>query len=272
MFGYLQPDLEKLSEKDISVLYTYNCSVCREFAGYGAKFCLYSNFDFGFLNFLLHSILKQKSEHKENLCSLSVLKNGQIAEDSLSEKVMETATICFHFARKSKRKSDSEIKETAKEADKKCFKKVFPENKDLYYETEAFLKEFYENRKNKVTDLKTYCQPVGKIAENIARSFKLNKDARKLFYYVGCWICFMDALGGLKKDHKNKFYNPLSAKYNYQGNTEKFLRSFGKYMRKDYFYFCNNIKKYFNRIPEINNHLIKSVLTDAPFRFGKDYL
>ena len=272
MFGYLQPDLETVLKRDITLLHTYNCSVCSQFTQCGVKCCLYRNFDFGFLNILIHNILKQKSEHKENLCSLSVLKKSQIVEDDITKKVMEVATLCFHFARKYKNIADKELNKIAKKINQKCFKKSFASNESLYLDMETFLKEFHKNQQEKVTDLKKYCEPIGKMVQSFAKHFNLNKEAQQLFYFVGCWVCFVDMIGSLKVDHKNKNYNPLLTKYNYQRDTDKFLYSFGKYMKKDYFYFTKGMKKYFNRIPEITGkHLIKSVLIDAPYKFGKEF-
>jgi len=274
MFGYLQPDLASISEKDVKLLHMYNCSICKQFARNGTKFCLYQNFDFGFLNAFLHIYFNKKNTHSKNLCVFSVFSKSEFIDDDLSKKVMEIATILFHFQAISSRKiSDKKLGKIIKEVNAKSFKKVFSTNEKLCLDIAKELNNFYINKQNSTVDLREYCQPIGKVLERISQEFVEDKKVQVLFFYVGCWICLADVICNLNFDHQHKYYNPLFTKHNYQGNKENFLHFFNKEIGGIYYYFLNNIKKQYYQIKNINkSSLIKNVLLDAPFNFGQQYL
>ncbi|MCR1898376.1 DUF5685 family protein [Irregularibacter muris] len=223
MFGYVMPYKSELKMREYETFRAYYCGLCKTMGkefNTAVRFGL--NYDLAFLGILLSSLQPTKDQVVIEGCIAHPLKKKKIIVTNQSLIYTAHISIMLIYFKllddwKDNQSLSSLLASRAFLQPIKKAKALYPEKYEairIYLEKLSLLEKENCDRIDESADL------FAKIMEEIAAA-PFIEDAntlrilRWLGYHLGRWIYILDAFDDLKKDCKDKNYNPILLQYPY---------------------------------------------------------
>lgn len=227
MFGYVTPLKAELKVKDFTRFRSYYCGLCLHIkSGAGNIPRMVLNYDMTFLAVLLDSLSLKEPDFELKRCIVHPMEKKPVVmnNDALQYSAAMNLTLYYHKI-KDDIEDDNDIK--SKVLEKVLYpyqRKINKSIDDINSIIKTNLKNLRELENNKnFSSIDEICHPFSDIVGNILKAYpnELINDGEELRDYLYClgytlgkWIYLIDAFDDLKKDMKNKKFNPINFLYN----------------------------------------------------------
>lgn len=276
MFGFISVDKDTISPKDYLYFNSFYCGLClRLKSRYGNKARLFNNFDSAFAFVLLVSYLNLPILITRKNCIMHWFKKLPILQTSEFEKNKKLTPQNLKDLEKLTDLANSVADVTVLLVKGKILDNLFEKNKNNNISSKIFKKIFekaqknmpdfdifitqnvgktVEFEKNNCNDPEILANISGEILERIPYEIlKVDKNTPicKLFYELGKWIYYIDAIYDLEEDFKKHSFNPFIAKFsNYTKRSE--------FISKNKIEILKYLDNSLNKIIQIYNENLKS--------------
>lgn len=226
MFGYVNILKDELKVKDYNIYRSYYCGLCKTLGEeFSLKTRLSLNYDFTFLALFLSSLSEEKMNIKNENCIIHPVSKRPVLKDDLYLKYSAYMSVIVTYFKLKDDVSDqrslkSLISVLLFKGHLKKAKNKYPEK---FNKIKEILKELSQKEKQKVSDIDEVADSFGKLLSvvfvpcDMCFSDNLKKIISNFSYNLGRFIYIIDALDDIKKDIKNKNYNPFVLRYSYNG-------------------------------------------------------
>ena len=254
MFGYVIPDKPNMFMKDFSLYRAYYCGLCKcigHVCGETMRFL--TNYDITFLSLLVHGVLGEEVEIKNEGCILGPLKKKPIAKyTSLMERIVDVNTILAHY------KCIDDIEDnkslSKKMLDGTIVKRHFKRAARREPEIAKIMEENFSLQRKLEHDGETSIDKVAhpfayilKETTRILTGDKYTENIGDMMYHIGRLVYFMDAIDDAEDDAKKKEYNPMLIDYEFT-TLEKFKEDKGEMLRFLLMSSYNTVKKNYESV------------------------
>lgn len=247
MFGFISVDKETISPKDYTYFNSFYCGLCLTIKKrYGNKARIFNNFDSTFAFTLLASYLglpilitrKNCIVHwfkKIPVLQLSNFQNRNLSETDLID-LEKLATLANSMADitillvKGKTLDNIYEKNKNNNISSKIFKKTFKKAQNFMPNFDNFItqsvKKTLEFERNNCDNPEILANISGEILGKIPceiLKIKNDKPICKLFYELGKWIYYIDAIYDLEDDFKKHSFNPFIVKFQNFKSRQEFV-------------------------------------------------
>lgn len=222
MFGYVTVLRNEMSESDYELFSAYYCGLCRATGKCVSQFArLGLSYDITFLAIVLSAVSEGESEMVKFRCAAHINEKRKcIVNDKAVEYAARAGTILSYLKLRDDVRDEKSIKSLLKSLlflpgvnrSEKHLKKLYREITDR-------LEELGKLERENCADIDRCADCFAKILECIfTPDFVEDKNTRRILtwfgYNTGRWIYILDAFFDMKKDKKEKAYNPfLAAEY-----------------------------------------------------------
>ena len=214
MFGYINADVNQLSETDKTKYRMFYCGLCNQLgkrAGFKGQLLL--NYDLCFLAILLQSLYEPEITSANHRCLIHPFKiNGYYSSEAISYAADMDIILSYHSLMDNYQDENSRFAKIAADSIKKDYDKI----KDKYPIQTAAVEKYINNLataeaagESNIDKISSYTgEMLGTLMNwrNDAWSCTLNC----MGFHMGKFIYILDAYEDLKKDEKHGRYNPLS--------------------------------------------------------------
>ena len=231
MIGYITVNREELKVKDLGMYQAFYCGVCQDIKeGYGQIPRLTLSYEMTFLAMLLSSVYDERPQSKKLVCLLHPASRQVCVRNKFTAYAADMGIIlAYHNLMDNWMDENSQKSAVLAGLIKKKYAraaKIYPR------QTKAVIKCMRETRKTEALgnyDLDLAAGLTGHMLEEIF-AYKeddiLNRDLRRMGFFLGKFIYLMDAYDDLEKDIKNNNYNPfvpISAEEGFEGRAKEVL-------------------------------------------------
>ena len=211
MFGYVIIDKPNILIKDYQTYRAYYCGLCKSIGKQsGSLMRLTLNYDIVFLALLAHNIEDKDPEFKKGHCYIHPIRKIEYIEpNDITLKIADINTILGYY-----KVLDDVIDNGKHRGIKSAIKPYYKKAKKRMPEFDSSCDRCYtklrELEKEKA-DIETLSDCFGEMLMSAADAVTNKADValRKLLFYIGKWIYVIDAYDDIKKDFKNKDFNPF---------------------------------------------------------------
>ncbi len=229
MFGYINADLNQLSETDKTKYQQFYCGLCHQLGQTaGIKGQLLLNYDLCFLAILLQSLYEPEITDDSLRCIIHPFKRKPyFKSEAINYAADMDIILSYHSLMDNYKDDNSRVAKAAADALKKDYLRI----KDKYPRQTAAVEQYIKNlsaaektRENNIDKISSYT------GEMLGTLMNWKEDAwgetlHCLGYHMGKFIYILDAYDDLKKDEKKGNYNPLSFMKNESKNDyETFVK------------------------------------------------
>lgn len=221
MFGYVRICREELDEENFQRFREYYCGLCKEIGRYSNVARMGLSYDMTFLLILLSAVCDENSETQSCRCMLHPLKRECAVKHNTTLDYVANMSILLSY----RKIEDDWIDDHSAKAfiGKLLYTHSFKKIKKQYSVQDSAI-SFQLSRLSKLE--KENCSDSDEVADCFAKicetvftpDFITDTNLRKILswigYNTGRWIYLIDAFDDLKKDIKNKVYNPFIPKIN----------------------------------------------------------
>lgn len=275
MFGYVTPLKAELKVKDFTKFRSYYCGLCLHIKnGAGNIPRMVLNYDMTFLAVLLDSLSAKEPNFELKRCIVHPKDKKPVVmnNDALQYAAAMNLTLYYHKI-KDDIEDDNDVK--SKVLEKVLYpyqKKINKSIDDINNIIKINLKHLRDLENNKkFSSIDEICHPFSDIVGNILKSYpkelvndgdELRNNLYSLGYTLGKWIYLIDAFDDLKKDMKNKKFNPINFLYNKDNNPYEELLPLIKDRLEFTILNCSyNCKDILEKLPlKRNEEILKNVL------------
>lgn len=230
MFGYINPDAPYLFKKDENLYKAVYCGLCKGI-GKGCGQCARTalTYDMAFTSAIVHNIRGEDVKIERKRCITHWFKRRPIAvSDELTVALGCVNTILAYF-KLCDDKADGEKHGILRRLYRAGFKRAFKRHPQAAEIVERHLKMQSELEKAGCAVMDEAAEPTAAMMRDLS-SYVLGEYAtehtEKLFYNLGKWVYFIDALDDYDKDLKKGRYNVI---YNtYRKNSKKEAIEYGE--------------------------------------------
>ena len=223
MFGYITINKMELKFKEYYSYKGYYCGLCKRLkTKFSNKSRLTLNYDMTFLILLLSSLYEPENRVFNERCLVHPKEKQLIIQNEITDYAASLNVILSYYNLIDNWEDDKDYKSLAlAKALENEFKKS---SSDLEEATKAIkfrLKNISKLEKDNVDDIDAVSNEFGHLMEEL---FLYKKDhweqsLRKIGFYLGKYIYFIDAYEDMKEDEENKSYNPFN-KLNVENKEE----------------------------------------------------
>ena len=219
MFGYLKCDETKLSPKERDLIGAFYCGLCMALKKhFGNKSRMFTNMDCTYASMLIVSINNEEIDLQPKRCFLHPFSKRNISyfHDELSKKICSATILISYY------KLLDDCKDEKRNFTKKTMRVVF---KNLFKKAKNILPDYNEKlsillKKTQKLELENNNSlfELMDVSGEILKEMAISCDAtqlQNLFFHIGRYIYFIDALDDYESDIKRNRYNAL---VNYFGN------------------------------------------------------
>lgn len=212
MFGYIAIDKPNILIKDYQTYRSYYCGLCKSIgkqSGNMMRFTL--NYDIVLLALLGHNYEGKTPFFKKGRCIIHPLGKGinYVENNEILSKISDINTILGYY-----KIQDDVIDENKHKMIKALLTPYFKKAKKRLPKLDKRVCECYNKLRNfeeKKADENVLGECFGEmmiaVSENLTD--KCDKNLRELCFYLGKWIYVIDAYDDIRKDWKEKNYNPF---------------------------------------------------------------
>jgi hypothetical protein len=223
MFGYVTINKMELKFKEYYSYKGYYCGLCKCLkAKYGNKSRLTLNYDMTFLILLLSSLYEPENKIYNERCMVHPKNKQLIIQNEITEYAASLNVLLSYYNMLDNWADDRDYKSlAAAKILQRQFQKSGSNLSDLTKIIKLRLNNISKLEKEDTEDIDAVSNEFGHLMEEM---FLYKKDhweqsLRKIGFYLGKYIYFIDAYEDMKKDLENKSYNPFN-KLNIENKEE----------------------------------------------------
>ena len=227
MFGYININKMELKFKEYYSYKGYYCGLCKSLkTKYGNISRLTLNYDMTFLILLLTSLYEPDNKIYNERCLVHPKEKQLIIQNDITDYAASLNVVLSYYNMLDNWKDDRDYKSlAAAKILEKGFKKSSSVLNDLTETVKLCLNNISMLEKQNIDDIDAVSNEFGYLMEEM---FLYKKDhweqsLRKIGFYMGKFIYFIDAYDDMKKDEEKGSYNPFN-KLNIE-NKEEYARS-----------------------------------------------
>ncbi len=214
MFGYVTINKMELKFKEYYSYKGYYCGLCKCLkTKYSNKSRMTLNYDMTFLILLLSSLYEPENKVYNERCMVHPSKKQLIIQNEITEYAASINIILSYFNMLDNWKDDKDYKSLAV---MKLLTREFKKSSGELSEKTAIIKERLDNisalEKSNTKDIDAVSNEFGHLMEEIIlyKKDEWEKTLRKIGFYLGKFIYYIDAYDDMKKDEENNSYNPFN--------------------------------------------------------------
>lgn len=221
MFGYVTINKMELKFKEYYSYKGYYCGLCKCLKQkYSNKARMTLNYDMTFLILLLSSLYEPENEINYERCIVHPEKKQLVIQNEITEYAAALNIILSYYNMLDNWQDDRDYKSLTV---MKLLTSEFRKASSVLPEKSKIIKEKLENitklEKSKTNDIDAVSNEFGHLMEEIIlyKNDEWEKNLRKIGFYLGKFIYYLDAFEDMKKDAEKGSYNP----FNNLGNNDK---------------------------------------------------
>jgi hypothetical protein len=223
MFGYVTINKMELKFKEYYSYKGYYCGLCKRLkTKFGNKSRLTLNYDMTFLILLLSSLYEPNNKIYNERCIVHPGKKQLVIQNEITDYAASLNVILSYYNLMDNWKDDRDYKSLAAALVLESkFKKSNSELNEISETIKARLKNISKLEKDDTGDIDAVSNEFGYLMEEMFLYKKDNweQSLRRIGFYLGKYIYFIDAYEDMKKDEENKSYNPFN-KLNIENKEE----------------------------------------------------
>lgn len=214
MFGYVTINKMELKFKEYYSYKGYYCGLCKCLkTKYSNKSRMTLNYDMTFLILLLSSLYEPANKSYNERCMVHPSKKQLIIQNEITEYAASMNIILSYYNMLDNWQDDKDYKSFAvMKALSSEFKKASKELQDKACIIKDKLQNISKLEKEKSDDIDAVSNEFGYLMEEIFvyKKDEWEKNLRKIGFYLGKFIYYLDAYEDMKKDEENNSYNPFN--------------------------------------------------------------
>ena len=214
MFGYVTINKMELKFKEYYSYKGYYCGLCKCLkTKYSNKSRMTLNYDMTFLILLLSSLYEPENKVYNERCMVHPSKKQLIIQNEITEYAASINIILSYFNMLDNWQDDKDYKSLAV---MKLLTREFKKSSGELSEKTAIIKERLDNisalEKSNTKDIDAVSNEFGHLMEEkiLYKKDEWEKTLRKIGFYLGKFIYYIDAYDDMKKDEENNSYNPFN--------------------------------------------------------------
>ena len=223
MFGYVTINKMELKFKEYYSYKGYYCGLCKRLkTKFGNKSRLTLNYDITFLILLLSSLYEPNNKIYNERCIVHPGKKQLVIQNEITDYAASLNVILSYYNLMDNWKDDRDYKSLAAALVLESkFKKSNSELNEISETIKARLKNISKLEKDDTGDIDAVSNEFGYLMEEMFLYKKDNweQSLRRIGFYLGKYIYFIDAYEDMKKDEESKSYNPFN-KLNVENKEE----------------------------------------------------
>lgn len=192
----------------------YYCGLCKCLkTKYSNKSRLTLNYDMTFLILLLSSLYEPENKIYNERCIVHPTKKQIIIQNNITEYAASLNVILSYYNMIDNWKDDKDFKSLAVA---KALQREFKKSSSQLLEKSKVIKNRLDNisklEKENSCEIDAVSNEFGHLMEEmfLYRKDHWEQNLRKIGFYLGKYIYFVDAYEDMKKDKENKSYNPFN--------------------------------------------------------------
>ena len=259
MFGYINADINQLSEEDKTKYRQFYCGLCHALGDKaGVKAQLLLNYDLCFLAILLQSLYEPDITSDRHRCIIHPIKLKDYYQSEAIEYACDMDIILsYHSLMDNYKDDNSKLSKLAADSLKKDYDRI----KDIYPRQTAAVEEYIAKlsaaelaKESNLDKISSYT------GEMLGTLMNWKDDAwgctlHCMGFHMGKFIYILDAYDDLKKDEKHGSYNPLSFMKN------ESPKEFETFVRINLTSLMAECAKSFERLPIVENaNILRNII------------
>ena len=214
MFGYITINKMELKFKEYYSYKGYYCGLCKCLkTKYGNNSRLTLNYDMTFLILLLSSLYEPDNKIYNERCIVHPKKKQLIIHNDVTDYAASLNVILSYYNLLDNWEDDKDYKSlAAAKVLESGFKKSSTALNDITKIIKLRLKNISKLEKENTEDIDAVSNEFGHLMEEMFLYKKDNweQNLKKIGFYLGKYIYFIDAYDDMKKDEENSSYNPFN--------------------------------------------------------------
>ena len=223
MFGYVTINKMELKFKEYYSYKGYYCGLCKRLkTKFGNTSRLTLNYDMTFLILLLSSLYEPNNKIFNERCIVHPGRKQLIIQNEITDYAASLNVILSYYNLIDDWNDDRDYKSLAASLVLESkFKKSSSELKEISETIKSRLNNISKLEKEDTDDIDAVSNEFGHLMEEMFLYKKDNweNSLRRIGFYLGKYIYFIDAYEDMKKDEENKSYNPFN-KINVENKEE----------------------------------------------------
>ncbi len=214
MFGYVTINKMELKFKEYYSYKGYYCGLCKCLKQkYSNKARMTLNYDMTFLILVLSSLYEVKNKIYNERCIVHPEKKQLVIQNEITEYAASLNIILSYYNMLDNWQDDRDYKSLVV---MKALTGEFKRASAVLPEKSLIIKERLENitrlEKDNTNDIDAVSNEFGHLMEEIIlyKKDEWEKNLRKIGFYLGKFIYYLDAFEDMKKDEENNSYNPFN--------------------------------------------------------------
>lgn len=263
MFGYITPEKTEMKLKDFYLYKAYYCGLCiASGKAYGQFSRFTTNYDFTFLNSLVHSYKNTEPAIVNRTCILHPFKKRSTIADDITNKLTAVNVLLIYrnalddvYDEKSFKARN--VTALLKRAYKKA-KKDNPEAEEIINTQYTRLTKLEKNGESVLDKLSDpFSVMMALLGINIIE--EENEYFYNLCYNLGKWVYLIDALDDFDKDTDKNNFNPFRAAYPGCNTKNELLEKYKEDVSAVFYCALNAIAENY-RILNIKSNICENIL------------
>lgn len=214
MLGYVTINKMELKFKEYYSYKGYYCGLCKCLkTKYSNKSRMTLNYDMTFLILLLSSLYEPENKSYNERCIVHPSKKQLIIQNEITEYAASINIILSYYNMLDNWQDDKDYKSFAvMKALSSEFKKSSRELQDKAYIIKDRIQNISKLEKEKSNDIDAVSNEFGHLMEEIFiyKKDEWERNLRKIGFYLGKFIYYLDAYEDMKEDEENNSYNPFN--------------------------------------------------------------
>ncbi len=214
MFGYVTINKMELKFKEYYSYKGFYCGLCKCLKKkYSNKARMTLNYDMTFLILLLSSLYEPENKTFRERCVVHPMKKQLFIQNEITEYAASMNIILSYYNMLDNWTDDRDYKSfAAMKALRGEFRKASAELSKKAAAIKECLDNISELEKSNTDDIDAVSNEFGHLMEEIIlyKNDQWEKNLRKIGFYLGKFIYYLDAYEDMEKDEENSSYNPFN--------------------------------------------------------------
>ena len=217
MFGYINVNKKELSEENQKIYQAYYCGLCQTLKNHcGKKGQVLLSYDMTFLLMLLTGLYEPQTSVDSCKCIIHPLEKHTVRQNVYTDYIADMNVLFSYYKCLDDWEDDRQLH-------KLCFAKLLHGKagiqKDQYLEKirtiDLLMHDLKQAEQANSQDIDAMAGKFGKIMSEIVtcKEDEWTESLRKVGFYLGEFIYFLDAYEDIEEDIKKNRYNPLKSRY-----------------------------------------------------------
>ncbi len=214
MFGYVTINKMELKFKEYYSYKGYYCGLCKRLkTKYSNKSRMTLNYDMTFLILFLSSLYEPRNKVCNERCMVHPGKKQLVVQNEITDYAASVNILLSYYNLLDNWQDDRDYKSLAimktLESEFRKASAELPEKAEIF---RMRLENIANLEKNKADDVDAVSNEFGHLMEEIFlyKKDEWEKNLRKIGFYLGKLIYYLDAYEDMEKDEKDKSYNPFN--------------------------------------------------------------